>query len=179
MTHRRDKVNNPSMLSKEPGNKRHRLFGASPNFARSEATNALSSLLQIMSFVTSSGEKAEETTSRCSTVSTRSLGVGLSNLAKSVLLSPSSQPRGVRCHSVHSLLAVIEVLLSKEKRSKHPHRNVQVDPAPQPKEAGSLLLKEASLPTTSRLSQLEARTSWTASGEPSTTLAQDDKGEER
>ncbi|MBD8665262.1 hypothetical protein IFT59_18640 [Rhizobium sp. CFBP 8752] len=52
-------------------------------------------------------------------------------------------------------------------------------PAPQAKEAGSLLLKEASLPTTSRLSQLEARTSWTASGEPSTTLARDDEGEER
>lgn len=52
-------------------------------------------------------------------------------------------------------------------------------PSPQTKEAGSLLLREASLPTTSRLSQLEARTSWTASGEPSTTLARDDKGEER
>lgn len=52
-------------------------------------------------------------------------------------------------------------------------------PSPQSKEAGSLLLKEASLPTTSRLSQLEARTSWTASGEPSTTLARDDEGEER
>lgn len=53
------------------------------------------------------------------------------------------------------------------------------NPLAQTEAAGSRLMDEASLPNTSRLSQLEARTSWTASGEPSTTLAQDDKGEER
>jgi hypothetical protein len=85
----------------------YRLRGGSPNCSRSRLTAISSAVVQSTWTVWLAPPYDEEITSLYVAVCTASVGRLRSVLSKSVLAVPRSHPRGVRCHSVHSLLAGI------------------------------------------------------------------------
>jgi len=83
----------------------HKLFGASPNCCFNFAIASLSSDSQSSLRLWCICEYGEVCSSNHRYVATRSVGGSLCVVpAKSMHSDPLSQPRGVRCHSVHSLL---------------------------------------------------------------------------